>query len=655
MSDIQHIDAHTQDLTEENVEKLAALFPDVLTEVADPQTGETKQAIDFDALRDKLGDVAENTRERYQFTWPGKRAAKAEARKPISKTLRPVKERSKDWDTTQNLYIEGDNLDALKILRETYAGKIKLIYIDPPYNTGHDFIYKDNFSKTVAADKTESGDYDEEGGQLVANPESNGRFHSDWCSMIYPRLLLVRDLLTSNGVLCVSIDDGEVSSLEKICNEVFGEQNFIALLTVIVKPEGRRYGAFAKSHEYIAIYAKDSNKAEFNEIEVEGSSYRFHDQNGGFNLKGLRNRNVQAFNSTNRPNLRYPFYVDSSHPDANGLYAVCVDPTDGYEMVEASTIEGLQSVWRWGKEKSRAQNDDLVAYRGNDGEIRIFQKERKLTQTPKTVWSSKDIISNKGTREVQELLGKGVFDFPKPVKLIEQLIEICTQEEDIVLDMFSGSATTADAVMQKNVENQGTRQFILIQLEEHTSGSFKTICELGEERIRRAGEKIKTEVETENAQGNLDGEVKRVPDIGFRVVRVDSSSYEDVRKTPAEFSQGALDLDEDNTKEGRSPLDLLFECLPTFQLPYTSSIETLSDGPFDGHTVYSVNGGQLLACFDADIPESLVRGMADFDPKPSYVVVAEKSLPDSAARTNFAEIFKQSANALEGQTQIRII
>ena len=226
MSDIQHIDAHTQDLTEENVEKLAALFPDVLTEVADPQTGETKQAIDFDALRDKLGDVVENTRERYQFTWPGKRAAKAEARKPISKTLRPVKERSKDWDTTQNLYIEGDNLDALKILRETYAGKIKLIYIDPPYNTGHDFIYKDNFSKTVAADKAESGDYDEEGGQLVANPESNGRFHSDWCSMIYPRLLLARDLLKSDGVIFISIDDSELFNLKKICDEIFGIENF---------------------------------------------------------------------------------------------------------------------------------------------------------------------------------------------------------------------------------------------------------------------------------------------------------------------------------------------------------------------------------------------------------------------------------------------
>lgn len=230
MSDIQHIESHTPDLTEENVDKLAALFPDVLTEITDPQTGETKRAIDFDALRDKLGDVAESTRERYQFTWPGKRAAKAEARKPISKTLRPVKERSKDWDTTQNIYIEGDNLDALKILRETYAGKIKLIYIDPPYNTGHDFIYKDNYGKTVAADKAENGDWDDEGGQLVANPESNGRFHSDWCSMIYPRLLLARDLLTSDGLLVMSIDDCELCSLLSIADELFSPINRVAII-----------------------------------------------------------------------------------------------------------------------------------------------------------------------------------------------------------------------------------------------------------------------------------------------------------------------------------------------------------------------------------------------------------------------------------------
>ncbi|WP_340480859.1 site-specific DNA-methyltransferase [Bifidobacterium longum] len=248
MSDIQHIGGRTPDLTEENVDKLVALFPDVLTEVPDQQTGETKKAIDFDALRDKLGDVAENTRERYQFTWPGKRAAKAEARKPIAKTLRPVKERSKDWDTTQNLYIEGDNLDALKILRETYAGKIKLIYIDPPYNTGHDFIYKDNFGKTIAADKAENGDYDDDGGQLVVNPESNGRFHSDWCSMIYPRLLLARDLLTSDGVIFISIDDNKESDLQNLCNEIFGERNFVAKLYVKVNPRGRNLDMFARSN-----------------------------------------------------------------------------------------------------------------------------------------------------------------------------------------------------------------------------------------------------------------------------------------------------------------------------------------------------------------------------------------------------------------------
>lgn len=263
MSDIQHIESHTPDLTEENVDKLAALFPDVLTEITDPQTGETKRAIDFDALRDKLGDVAESTRERYQFTWPGKRAAKAEARKPISKTLRPVKERSKDWDTTQNIYIEGDNLDALKILRETYAGKIKLIYIDPPYNTGHDFIYKDNYGKTVAADKAENGDWDDEGGQLVANPESNGRFHSDWCSMIYPRLLLARDLLTNDGYIFISIDSNEVTNMIAICNEVFGEanrRNIIAVRRGIknVQAQFKDVSSLSQGHEYILMYSKNS-------------------------------------------------------------------------------------------------------------------------------------------------------------------------------------------------------------------------------------------------------------------------------------------------------------------------------------------------------------------------------------------------------------
>lgn len=647
MSDIQHIDAHTQDLTEENVEKLAALFPDVLTEVADPQTGETKQAIDFDALRDKLGDVVENTRERYQFTWPGKRAAKAEARKPISKTLRPVKERSKDWDTTQNLYIEGDNLDALKILRETYAGKIKLIYIDPPYNTGHDFIYKDNFSKTVAADKAESGDYDEEGGQLVANPESNGRFHSDWCSMIYPRLLLARDLLKSDGVIFISIDDSELFNLKKICDEIFGIENFRSDIAWQKRyTRSNNTVDFTTVIEHMLVYAKSGSFVVNLLPRTQDADDRYSnpdsDPRGPWKGASFLNPATPA----QRPNLCYPI----------------TNPNTG------KTVNPTTNAWRRSKEEFDRLQADRRLYWGIKGtndvpSVKMFLSEARGL-TPINYWEHTYAgNTDQGSAELADLMGcKGLFDFPKPSLLIQRVLEHGASRDSIILDFFSGSASTAQAVMNINAEDDGTRQFILVQLPEAVSdkseaakAGYSTICEIGEERIRRAGEKIKAEVEAENGQGKLDGEVKRVPDIGFRVLRVDSSSYEDVRKTPAEFSQGALDLDEDNTKEGRSPLDLLFECLPTFQLPYTSSIDVLSGEPFDGHTVYSVNGGQLLACFDSDIPESLIHGMANFDPKPSYAVVAEKSLPDSAARTNFAEIFKQSANALEGQTQIRII
>lgn len=666
MSDIQHIESHTPDLTEENVDKLAALFPDVLTEITDPQTGETKRAIDFDALRDKLGDVAESTRERYQFTWPGKRAAKAEARKPISKTLRPVKERSKDWDTTQNLYIEGDNLDALKILRETYAGKIKLIYIDPPYNTGHDFIYKDNYGKTIAEDKAENGDWDDEGGQLVANPESNGRFHSDWCSMIYPRLLLARDLLTTDGVICVSLDDNEVNNLIKICNEVFGAENRISCITVQSNPRGRQSDRFIASvHEYLVIYAKNIDFALLNGeplAESQIAEYKYSDSIGKYRLLGLRQRGVASLRE-DRPDMFFPIYVNPETLD------VSISRQDGWSTVIPKKSDGREGRWMWGKTKCSSEKDRLVArYIAHRNEFDIFVKDylnkegKERSRKYKSIWDDKTINNQIGTQEVSQLLGNNIMSFPKSRAYIQKICQMASRENDIILDFFSGSATTAHAVMMKNAEDNGRCRFIMIQLPEMTDpkseaakAGYSTICDVGEERIRRAGEKIKAEVEVENAQGRLDGEVKRVPDIGFRVLRVDSSSYEDVRKSPADYSQGALDLDEDNTKEGRSSLDLLFECLPSFQLPYTSSIETLSGEPFAGYTVYSVNGGQLLACFDADLPESLIRGMAGFDPKPSYVVVAEKSLPDSAARTNFAEIFKQSANALDGQTQIRII
>ncbi len=646
MSDIQHIESHTPDLTEENVDKLAALFPDVLTEITDPQTSETKRAIDFDALRDKLGDVAESTRERYQFTWPGKRAAKAEARKPISKTLRPVKERSKDWDTTQNIYIEGDNLDALKILRETYAGKIKLIYIDPPYNTGHDFIYKDNYGKTVAADKAENGDWDDKGGQLVANPESNGRFHSDWCSMIYPRLLLARDLLTSDGLLVMSIDDCELCSLLSIADELFSPINRVAII-VWQKTLTRRNDAhtISSAHDYLLVYAKDAARVSI-KLEEPGDKQRSTYSNRDDDPRG--DWLAVPFHAPNlRPNLTYPITTPSGRT---------VFPPEG-------------RCWSTTQDKYETLLSDNRIYFGRNGDgmpqrKKFWSERTEQGIVPWTWWSYEFAGENReATKEQKELFdGATIFSAPKPVKLLRRILNLIDTNNSLILDFFGGSSTTAHAVMQENEVDGGNRRFITVQLQERTDSKSvayaKGMCsinELGEERIRRAGEKIRAEVEAENAQGRLDGEVKRVPDIGFRVLRVDSSCYEDVRKSPADYSQGALDLDEDNTKEGRSSLDLLFECLPSFQLPYTSSIETLSGEPFDGYTVYSVNGGQLLACFDKDLPESLIRGMAGFDPKPSYVVVAEKSLPDSAARTNFAEIFKQSANALEGQTQVRII
>lgn len=676
MSDIQHIESHTPDLTEENVDKLAALFPDVLTEITDPQTGETKRAIDFDALRDKLGDVAESTRERYQFTWPGKRAAKAEARKPISKTLRPVKERSKDWDTTQNLYIEGDNLDALKILRETYAGKIKLIYIDPPYNTGHDFIYKDNYGKTIAEDKAENGDWDDEGGQLVANPESNGRFHSDWCSMIYPRLLLARDLLTSDGIILISINDCEQENLKKICDEVFGASNFI---TQFIWEKTQHFGRQKKNYynniDYILCYSKQSiaNRQEVFLVE------KIYGNLGDAPLYNASN-NIHTLTF---PEKSVHFTIpDGTYSDTTNIEYSLVSPVHVEKGTNSNKLSlSFKSRWSQKTVDQEVENGTTFIIKSKAFSIRAIYGENKTTSTSprQLILTNKNnearTISRYGegvhtsenaTSELNALLGGEYFSYPKPVSLIEYFVSTLYDSKNqkfnndcYILDFFSGSATTAHAVMKANVEDGGQRKFIMIQLPEQidqmNNAGYKTICDLGEDRIRRAGEKIKAEIEEQNAQLMLEDEPRQIPDIGFRVLCVDSSSYEDVRKTPAEYTQDALDLDDDNTKEGRSSLDLLFECLPTFQLPYTSSIETLSGEPFAGYTVYSVNGGQLLACFDADIPESLIRGMADFDPKPSYVVVSEKSLPDSAARTNFTEIFKQSANAFDGQTQIRII
>lgn len=361
-----------------------------------------------------------------------------------------------------NFLIEGDNLASLQLLEKTHKGKIDLIYIDPPYNTlSEGFIYSD-----VQIDKTDMFQ------------------HSKWSSLIHNRLKYAKKLLSDKGVIFISIDDNELYSLKFLCDEIFGFENYISTIAVIVKPEGRRYGAFAKTHEYILVYANNIDRIQLNEIEVEGAEHKYYDEIGGFNLKGLRNRNVQAFNSTNRPNLRYPFYVDIEHPNKDGLCVVSTEPKEGFIEIWASTVDGLESVWRWGKETATLKINDLVAYRGKDDEIRIFQKERKLTQTAKTIWDGKEFISQKGTKEIQAILGKGKFDFPKPLELISRIIKIGTDEKTTVLDFFAGSGTTGHAVMKMNAEDGGSRRFILCTNNENN------ICrEVTYERIKRVIDK----------------------------------------------------------------------------------------------------------------------------------------------------------------------
>ena len=630
----------TPDLTSENIEKIAALFPNCVTEASDGHGG-IKRVINFELLKQMLSPDVVDGDEAYEFTWVGKKAAIVEANKPIRKTLRPCMAESKDWDSTENLYIEGDNLEVLKLLQESYLGKVKMIYIDPPYNTGNDFIYADDFKMESEEWKVESGEWSEEGDRLFKNTDTNGRFHSDWCSMIYSRLLLARNLLTDDGVIFISIDDNEVDNLRKICDELFGNTNFIAFLTVIVKTEGRRYGGFAKTHEQVIVYGKNVEQVKLNEIEVEGKKFQFSDENGGFNVQDLRNQNARAFNSTNRPNLRYPFYVDTEDKDNNGFCKVYLKKKEGLTEVYPITVNGFDSVWRWGKkEKASEHLSELAARIGTDGIIRIYQKMRKLTEEPKTVLINKEYISIKGTREIQNILGIGIFDFPKPLNLIKLFESIATSENSIILDFFSGSATTAHAVMQLNAEDGGHRKFIMVQLPEKCDeaseaykAGYKNICEIGKERIRRAGEKILKE-QLANNNSTLNSPNSKL-DIGFRVLKLDSTNMKDVYYAPDDYDQGMLAGLESNIKDDRTDLDLLFGCLIEWGLPLSLPYKSEQ---IDGCTVHTYNDGDLIACFDANVPESVVKEIAKR--KPLRAVFRDSGFASSPEKINVFEIFK---------------
>lgn len=615
------IELGTPEGTAENIDKIAELFPQVVTEVENAD-GKLARAVDFDVLRDLLGDVAEGQCERYQFTWPGKREAKAEARRPIYKTMIPEPGKSKNWDTTENLYIEGDNLDALKILKETYAGKVKLIYIDPPYNTGHDFIYDDDFAKTRGEYDAESGDFDEEGGRLVANTEGNGRFHSDWCSMIYPRLLLARDLLTSDGSILLSIDANEVKNLRAICDEIFGAQcfkNCIAVRRGIknVQAQFDDIAALSQGHEYILLYSRNATNR-FHKLSLA------HD--------GKPGKWDTFWRGTDRPSMRYELFGETPHSGQwrweKGRAYTAVSNYNTF-LKDAA---GSMSLDEYYLDNLAATNEKMNFVRKNeDGTVQYYvpPSTGKLLSDN---WMDLTLSGNE----------TDAFDTEKSVAIIQRIVEWLAPPNSIVLDFFSGSGTTAHAVIEANKNDNGQRRFIMVQLPENCGDNpsaikhgYKTLCDLGEDRINRAGAKIAADIDKGNEQLELGAEPKLYPDLGFRVLRIDSSNFKDFYLTPGEISQESLFDFADNVKEGRSDLDLLFEVLPKLGIPYSAKIEerVLAD-----KKVFFVDGDKLAACFDANVGSDTIEEMAKA--KPWYAVIRDSSMADDATHANYEELFR---------------
>ncbi len=647
----------TPDMVAGNVEKIGAMFPNCVTEALDeerstPDKPVYKKAINFELLRQMLSkDVVEGD-EAYEFTWVGKKAAIVEANKPIRATLRPCPEESVNWDTTENLYIEGDNLQVLKLLQESYLGKVKMIYIDPPYNTGNDFIYRDDFAADSEEYKQEQGLYDEENNKLFRNTDTNGRFHSDWCSMIYSRLALARNLLSDEGIIFISIDENEVETLTKICDEVFGIENHVGTIVVKSNPRGSMSTSeIASLHEYLVLYTKKRICASIigHELSDEmASEYRYTDDKGAYRLLGLRMRGG-FWRRSERPNLYYPIYINPESGE------VSVSKSDLFSEVavpvQPSTME--DGTWRWSKERVSTDSKSLIASRVNrHGEMvwDVFQKdylnrtEGRRTKA-KSIWDEAEINYQNGTTEIKELFGSSAyFDYPKPVFLIQQAIRMIKwNENDIVMDFFSGSGTTAHAVLRQNADDRIARRFVLVQLNERINerseaykAGYKTICDIGKERIRRAGRKIREE----NPLTTQD------LDIGFRVLKLDSTNMKDVYYNPADITQtGLLDM-VSNIKEDRNDLDLLFGCLIDWGLPLSLSY---TSEQIDGCTVHTYNDGDLIACFDADIPDSVIRTIAKR--KPLRAVFRDASFSDSPAKINVFEIFK----LLAPDTSVKVI
>lgn len=671
----------TPNLTNKNIDKIAELFPNVITETAD-ENGNIKKAVNFDMLRQLLsGDIVEGD-EAYEFTWVGKKSAIAEANKPIRKTLRPCPEESVNWDTTENLYIEGDNLEVLKLLQESYLGKVKMIYIDPPYNTGNDFIYCDDFKMSADEYSEEIGEYDEDGDRLFKNTDSNGRFHSDWCSMIYSRLLLARNLLSDDGVILINMDENEITNLQKVCEEVLGESNNVGTIIWDKRnPKGDSKG-IAYQHENILVFAKNKNKlVSKNNVQrpkknaermITKANQLFKRKSENFTLEEINKEFAEwiknqdnlsggerAYNKIDengevyRPvSMAWPnkkkapddYFIPLIHPIT---CKPCPVPQKGWRNPSKTMIDLLeQNKILFGKDEKTIPNSKYLL------------KENMNENIPSLLYyggSDTDMLAQMNIP----------FDTPKVVDIVKEHILSFTKQNDIILDFFSGSATTAHAVMQLNADDGGNRKFIMVQIPEKTDekseaykAGYKNICEIGKERIRQAGKAIKIDLnavagshykfakEHEEEEKGICTFHHYGVDTGFRVFKIDESNMRDVYYSPAEYDQTMLDDMESNIKPDRTSLDLLFGCLLEWGLPLSMPY---SSEEIEGMTVHTYNGGDLVACFDENIPESVITTLAKR--KPLRAVFRDSSFADSPAKINVFEIFKLYAP----KTRVKVI
>lgn len=654
---MEHLNMQSMDKVAANVAKIRELFPNCVTERINNE-GQLEHAIDFDMLKQELSDhVVDGLQERYQFTWPDKRKAILAANAPINKTLRPCREESVDFDNTENLYIEGDNLEVLKLLQETYLGKVKMIYIDPPYNTGNDFVYRDDFKQNAGEYVENSGQLDDEGNRMVTNTESNGRFHTDWLNMMYPRLKLAKDLLSDDGIIFISIGQTELDNLDKILSDIFGEANKISSVVRVMKSGGAKGRFFSPNVEFILIYAKNIDRiSEFREAvseEIIKKLYTSVEQSG--ERKGEKYRPFGLYQSSldSRPNQRY--YIQA--PDGELIIppgdSLPNEKVEGAMVLPASTND---KVWRWSKERFlkekeagniefKRSNGVLLNSDGNPASWNVYTKIW-LSDRQDEGSTPVDLISKwenrHSAKELKEL--EIPFEFAKPTGLIHYLMTLPNiSSGDTVLDFFSGSATTAHAVMQLNAEDGGKRKFIMVQLPEDCAenseaykAGYKNICEIGKERIRRAGKKIKEE----NPLTTQD------LDIGFRVLKCDSSNMEDVYFTPKEYMDKQQNLFVDNIKADRNDEDLLFDAMLKLDTPLSSKIEKIT---IAGKTVYNVAQGHLMACFDKNVTDEVITAVAK--EMPSYFVMRDSSQADDSVAINFEQIF----NTYSPQTVRRVL